>query len=426
MSNEPESIPELASLIDLARTQLTDAEPRRDAARLAVVRRRLAGERPRRERNRLIYRFALSAFVASALTVALFVGWQQATSLEMEVLAGELSSEGEVRTSAETTKILFSDGTRVDVEPSARARVTTLNRRGANVQLDHGQISLDVAKRPGASWNVLAGEYLVHVTGTSFAVAFDQGRQTLGVSMFAGSVRVSGPLLGQGIDVRRGERLLVDVARGSVRVESREAANEAATAAFEEPESPPEPAVVAPSSDVTVDQDEPERTSRRTRPRATPRSRSWQSQVASGEFEAVLKAAEERGLSLVFQKASLDDLDALADAARYRRRTSVARDALLGIRRRFPQAPLAREAAFLLGRLLEGSNQSAASALEWYQRYLDEDGRGVYAAQALGRKMLIVHRQSGADRALPIAREYLERFPSGPHASSARKLVTGR
>jgi len=426
LTDEREGIPGLGPLLELARRELTESPPRREAASLAVVRNRLALARREHRGRRTELRFTFAAIAMAALVLGFYVSRRDAAPLSMEVLAGELSSIGEVWPSLETTTIRFSDGTRVEVEPAARARVTALRASGADVQLERGQISLDVTKRPGANWNVLAGGYQVHVTGTSFAVAFDQERQTLGVRMFSGSVRVSGPLLAQGVDVLRGERLLVDFARATVQVGPADAVH-AAVEPEPEPEQPEMIEPAAPEASARVPALQPSRRSHRAKPRAAaPPPPSWQSLVAGGDFAAVLLAAEQRGLPAVYQTASLDDLDALADAARYARRTSVANDALLAIRSRFAGSSAAKEAAFLIGRLRERAGEPNAAVLEWYERYLQEDGRGVYAAQALGRKMFIVHRQHGPAGAVPLAREYLERFPDGPHASGARKLLMGR
>jgi hypothetical protein len=69
-------------------------------------------------------------------------------------------------------------------------------------------------------------------------------------------------------------------------------------------------------------------------------------------------------------------------------------------------------------------DESAPAALEWYERYLKEDPDGVHASQALGRKMLILHRQGDA-AATSTAQDYLRRFPSGSHGPSARRILTG-
>jgi hypothetical protein len=118
-------------------------------------------------------------------------------------------------------------------------------------------------------------------------------------------------------------------------------------------------------------------------------------------------------------------LNALADAARYVRRSDVARRTLLAERERFPHSITAREAAFFLGGLSEDESgaASAKTALEWYERYMTDSPRGTYAAQALGRQMILVHKLRGAAAARPIATEYLAQFPSGPYAEPAKKLL---
>ena len=48
--------------------------------------------------------------------------------------------------------------------------------------------------------------------------------------------------------------------------------------------------------------------------------------------------------------------------------------------------------------------------------------KAYYAAEALGRKMLVVQRTRGRERACPIARQYLQREPSGPYAKVAAEI----
>ena len=54
---------------------------------------------------------------------------------------------------------------------------------------------------------------------------------------------------------------------------------------------------------------------------------------------------------------------------------------------------------------------------------LAESPRGTYAPQALGRQMVLVHKLRGVASARPLASEYLSRFPDGPYAAPARKLL---
>ena len=58
-----------------------------------------------------------------------------------------------------------------------------------------------------------------------------------------------------------------------------------------------------------------------------------------------------------------------------------------------------------------------------YDRYLAESPHGAYASQALGRKMMLVYQARGAEAARSLAVDYLERFPSGAYAATAKKLA---
>jgi hypothetical protein len=123
------------------------------------------------------------------------------------------------------------------------------------------------------------------------------------------------------------------------------------------------------------------------------------------------------------EKASSDDLLALADAARYRRRMELAREALLAERRRFPDSPRSLDAAFLLGRVEEASDRGLAHAVKWYDEYLTRAPAGTYASEALGRKMTLMSKLEGSSGARPVAEEYLRRFPSGTYAGPARAFL---
>ena len=118
----------------------------------------------------------------------------------------------------------------------------------------------------------------------------------------------------------------------------------------------------------------------------------------------------------------MSDLAALADAARYSRRTDIARAALSAERKRFAGSAQAQDASFFLAGLAEGSGQDA-SALGGYETYLHESPSGSYASQALGRKLLLVQKLHGLDDARPVASAYLARFHDGPYAEYARKVL---
>jgi TolA-binding protein len=148
----------------------------------------------------------------------------------------------------------------------------------------------------------------------------------------------------------------------------------------------------------------------------------WSDLIARGDFPAVVQDAERRGLDVALDRDSALDLITLADAARYTRKYETARRALLALRTRFTGSDRAKDAAFFLGRLSEVEPESHAAALTWYDTYLVEAGKGPYASEALGRKLILL---AGMDRELArkAARTYLQRFPDGNQAELARSIV---
>ena len=150
--------------------------------------------------------------------------------------------------------------------------------------------------------------------------------------------------------------------------------------------------------------------------------RRWAELLAAGHWDRILADVDREGIDAALESASSEDLLALADAARYRRRVDLARAALLAQRRRFPGSARALDALFLLGRVEELSTDGAARAISFYDDYLARAPQGGYAAAALGRKMILTNDLGGPSKARPIADEYLRRFPSGSYAGSARAL----
>ena len=160
----------------------------------------------------------------------------------------------------------------------------------------------------------------------------------------------------------------------------------------------------------------------------------WPGRVASGAFQGVVDEADAIGVEQCLARAPAESLVALADAARYVRRTDLARQALLAERRRFARSVGAHDAAFLIGRLAEDTSGDLREALLWYDRYLEQsqadsgggnknDGyEGTYASEALGRKMLALDRLGEAADARVTAEHYLTAFPTGAFATRARRI----
>ncbi|WP_437930639.1 FecR domain-containing protein [Sorangium sp. So ce291] len=399
-------------------------------------------------------RWGLALAGAAALAVALVVLWP-ARRLDYAVEGAPVAAGGYISAAAgDEARLRFTDGTTVALSPGSALRVAEVEATGARMLLEHGRASLRVTPRPKARWSVEAGPFAVLVTGTAFDVSWTRGDGTLRVDLHEGSVTVRGPLAPDGLPLRAGQRLVARLREGDVQISSADAASAAGPAqggpssAQAAQPGAAQPGAAQPGGDDSAagpgDAAEPgaegdagaarpEGSRAEGAPAGTPpdggaaaadgaAAPSWAKRVAAGDFGSVLAEAEQRGLGGVLDRGSLDDLVALADAARYARRGDVAQRALTATRKRFPGTSHGKAAAFLLGRMVDDGG-SPGAALAWYDAYLAESPGGPFAAEALGRKMVAVERTSGRAAARPLAELYLKRHPRGAHAPVARDLV---
>jgi TolA-binding protein len=417
----------LTELVGAARAAFGDGLSGREQAGLvrfeqAVARRTLRSSRA------WVFGFGLVAAGATAAAV-LMVNRPDST-LTFDVVNGSVSDGGYVRAKASGgTELRFSDGSSLALDPGTSTRVTDIDAHGSRVLLESGRAHVKVTHRPAAKWVVDAGPYSVHVVGTEFDVRWSGSEEVLDVQMQRGTVIVRGPLARGGLTVENGQHLVANVKDGEIFLDStppaREESPEPTFAVAPEVAAAPPAAAVGPASHAAR--------SRAVAVRGMPNAAaapvaadvSWSTLIKQGDFQGVLSDAEARGLARTLETASASDLNLLADAARYVRRADIARWTLLAERDRFPRSASVREAAFFLGGLAEDEKgvTSTKAAMEWYEKYMADSPHGNYAAQALGRQMIIVHKLQGKDAARPIARDYLEKFPKGPYADSARKLL---
>jgi TolA-binding protein len=378
------------------------------------VQERLALKNASRERLRLVW---LSTCAAAA-TLLLFVGYrvfaaQQA--ITYQVVGANLTDSGVV-TGGPESRVQFSDGSLVTLDEGTQTRIGEVGPHGGLLHLDKGWARVSIAKKPKANWAVQAGPYTVRVTGTAFDVNWSVSEQRFEIAMRTGSVVITGPLTPNGVALRAGERMIADrklvvekpgtelIARGDKQFPNSAAADSAGAA------------IISPESLPTESDSANESHAKKAE---APRGASWRQLVASGNFNTVIEEALRRGLGRTLASASLEDLSALADAARYARRTDIGREALLAQRQRFPGSREGREAAFFLGSVYEGTG----AALDWYERYLQENPRGSYVSQALGRKLVLMYDQRRVSDAKKTAEQYMAKYPNGPYASTARKVL---
>jgi ferric-dicitrate binding protein FerR (iron transport regulator) len=409
---------QLQKLVDLAKGTIGDAMTAQERQGFSRLEQKLA-EKPASARRS----WAVGTALAAAAAIAVVVGVaRREHPLSINVLNGTVSDAGYLRASEGAQALVqFSDGSEVRFDNGARTRVGELTAHGARFMIESGTAHVHVMPLPGAKWSVEAGPYTIVVTGTEFEVGWAMFDEVLDVHLRKGSVIVKGPLTGEGLRMASGQHLTADIKEARVVINE-----ERDTASL--PAGPSPDAVSAAEAPAVHDeaQDAPPETAGPGRGAAPHVVRGveettlgWSALVGQGDFASVLTDAERRGLSTVLSKASIDDLTALADAARYSRRPDIAKRALTAERSRFPRSRQARDAAFFLGGLADGE----AAALEWYDRYLTDSPNGTYASQALGRKMMAVRHLQGEAAARVIAGDYMSRFPGGPYASSAQKLL---
>lgn len=402
----------LDGFAELIRSQHGRVAPEHDVAERERLVRALCAPARRRTSAAVNWPWLAAAATAAALVAVLV--WTRVIApddaagdaLAFEVTGSALAEGGYLRAHATSVRITFSEGSELILEPGSVGRLAEVTDRGARLHLELGQVHARIAPRDGARWAIAAGPYAIAVTGTEFDVEWNSATQHLVVDLHEGSVQVRGPMVPDGVAMRAGQRLTASVLEGALELSGPEQSSSALpTRASTSPE----------SSDAAGDEARQSQPSHRHEPTVP-----WSKRIADGEFEVILAEAEARGVEAVLASAPLSDVMAVADAARYKGQTGLARRALESVRARFGSSDAARTAAFLLGRM---SETSPASAIAWYDRYLAESPGGTFASEAFGRKMVLLTRMGKNGEARALARSYLARHPKGAYAALARELA---
>jgi transmembrane sensor len=84
---------------------------------------------------------------------------------------------GPLADGARPTSITLAEGSRVDLGPSTRARLTSARPKAIRIDLERGSVDIEATHVEGRTFVVGAGGYEVRVVGTHFAVRRDPGDQ---------------------------------------------------------------------------------------------------------------------------------------------------------------------------------------------------------------------------------------------------------
>lgn len=376
---------------------------------------RLAAHTARRTRNR---RLAAAGAACMMAIGAVYVS----AALQPQVLTYRVDNASELGTlgsyvSAPTQAPLglrFSEGSRVVLQPRARGRVSQTSTHGATMVLEDGRAHAEIVHRDNTDWRVLAGPFVVGITGTTFDVAFDVATQTFELKMQSGKVRVTGPGLKEPVEVQGDQRLVLSAKGTEPQAQRPEPRSEPAASC--------NPTTVAAVPAVATAPSVAEPATSQQRAAAATDVESFGQLGARGQHQRIVELAEKQGFDSAIASSNRADLLALGNAARFAGRTNLAARAYRAVRDRFGRSGEATTAAFFLGRLNETA--SPGQAISWYERYVAEAPSGVWVADAVGRRMVILHESQGGPAAQTAAKDYLERFPSGPYAGFARKILT--
>lgn len=362
--------------------------------------------------------------VAALSVLAVGVGssaWLWPTTLQY-VLSGAHVEGDAIVTGARPGLVEFSDGSRIDVEQRSVLRVSVVGERAALTRLNRGELRVKVQHREGTDWRFLAGPYEVRVVGTEFDIAWDPETEHLAIAMRRGKVIVVSPDQPERT-LRAGDRWDIG---GRAQADAGRVANPGAAPAPSDDRASSASgrgatgrAVGAPGGFSTPGNGT--RDSAEASVLDAPPAR-WPEWVRVGRFGDVVRAAEARGIDRVLSELGPAELRSLAHAATYTGRDALAVRTWTTLRRRFSGRAAARDAAFFLGRLRDQEGRPG-DAQRWLDLYLSEAPGGTYASEALGRKLTLVQRLQGTSAARAVASEYLERFPGGAHAATARSIL---
>lgn len=352
-------------------------------------------------------------FVATAAAALLF--WAAPSSRQeplrfwIEERSGHVDEWVTARDAEQSLR--FSDGSSVVAGPHTTTRVMQIGPDGAHLTLERGHIDAHVVHRDASRWQVAAGPFVVHVTGTRFRVTWDPQTEKIAVKVSEGQVEVTGD--GRPKHVLTAGSVLELSA--SAAVKSALVLDAPGTAAAPAPSA--SPVVESPTEASARDEDELIRARK-----ATEHKPDFRELSLAGHYREALQAVEQQGFAATCNSLGSRDLLTLGSTARLAGRADRAREAYLAARRRFPSSAEAGISAFSLGRLASDAGR-ASDAIAWFKRYLTEQPGGPLAREAAGRLIELLRQTGDAARAREAADGYLKRYPTGPHAALARSVL---
>src|SRR5262249_21296968 len=149
------------------------------------------------------------------------------------------------------------------------------------------------------------------------------------------------------------------------------------------------------------------------------RERAWIELANAARYREALAAAERVGFSSLCVRLDPPELVLLGDTARLANNPDRAEQAYIEAGRRKPRLD---RSVYGLGLVEADLRHRYHSAAEWFAQYIESYPRGRLASEAAGRLIEAWQLAGDEDQARKAARDYLAKYPSGPHAARARQL----
>ncbi len=329
--------------------------------------------------------------------------------------------------SNQSETISFLGEHRFKFAEQTKARVVKAASRKVIVDVQQGDVLVDIVPGSEVTWILRAGPYEITVKGTSFSVHWNDPDAMLFVSVSNGKVAVRGPgMEDNGVLVSAGNSLKAESNRGRITFEQNDKIENGTLLANSNDILP----VTSFDLDSTNNDNQENEISNWTdeEESAVISSKSitsgidWKTMYSAKDYAGIFSSAEKRGLSSLERKLPKEDLWIVANSARYMRKAEASDRLFEVFRSRFPASAQAKTAAFLLAKS-SLDNENFKSAKNWFETYLKESPDGPLSEEAHGRLIYVYSKigdQAGAERS---ARVYLEKYKGGYFTKQAKMTV---
>jgi transmembrane sensor len=304
----------------------------------------------------------------------------------------------------------FSDGSQVELAQASAVRLVTDQKNEVRVELERGEATFEVSRRPSRKFVVAAGDVEVKVVGTRFTVT--HGAAGVDVSVERGIVEVT--LNGKTARLTAGQKW----SEG----DQADQGDDAEEAVADLPAVPTIPDSVASAAIPSAEKPARVRKHHASKKTTQPKQLAAPSEPQVVPQVPVIPAAggivAEKPVAAPAPGPTAAELFNDALSARREGRASDAALAYERLLRDFPHDSHSATAAFELGRVrMDQLNDSRGAALALEQA-LKLAPDGTFVEEALSRLVRAYDAGGSKSTCLHYRDQYLARFPNGPYASS--------